>query len=71
MTDTGAKIKLDETEVHSVETVPSQNTNVFDNWMFFFADRTILTSDEQKARGNSEGCSIPLQFSVTARWNRH
>ena len=51
MTDTGAIIKLDETEVHLVETVPSQNTNVFDNWMFFFADRAILTIDEQKARG--------------------
>ncbi len=49
MTDTGAKIKLDEFEVLSAETVNVQLTNVFDNWMFFYTDRTFLTPTEQKA----------------------
>ncbi len=37
--------------VWTVDGLPvAMQKNVFDNWMFFFADRKILTSDEQKAR---------------------
>jgi len=48
MTDTGAKILLDDVEVHSSPTVPVYNKNEFENWTFFYKTRTLATPEESE-----------------------